>query len=702
MQPMSHAFAVLGSRHGLLFDPQKHECGMIRFDRFTRLPPVDLRAGIVLEGKEYILPLGKGGEAFDFCDQRITPCTVAFIGLHADSAIKFKLTVTVPFRPRDAAFSTTPVLHLRLQATPLGGMYRWTRKSVKPEKITLFLEIGGERMDRVESGTDSLDLRFESVRSMSYAGMPDVWQAKEEKVAQTDRLVALRGERRGTRFQREVALKPRDPDTLDVAWCAWSEPVLEVQGVRFPFKYTERFASLADVAAWARENPDALPRNAARVDGIVRDNTCSQSVNNLMVQTLHSWLIDSWWGVKDGRDWFSVWEGSCYFHSTVDVEYTQTPFYLAVWPELLGIELDWWPEYSKPGETAIGERGKGTLFLSHDMGAHATANGQIYSHDMEVEEATNYVLMAFVHWKRTGDERIVRKHAETIRKYLEFCVACDTTGNGVPDLGVANTIDDASPAIQFGKEQMYLGVKTLAAFVAGSDMMALVDAKDASDRYAIQADRIRRTIHHHGWNRDHFNTLLRADGELTNPWTGKSIRCEQIPGWDAPHIYTVNGLALLDMVGVSTGLHEEWIRRDLDVATARCLREYGCAHTDFAVEDLEAVESMIGLAGVAANPGWISMNMLRDISAFYRGVDLRGLADRYWAWQTTSNSQERKVFFETFCGNNLCFYPRGVAIWGYFDALAGRVIDRTRGLDLSRGYFPNMKLPRLLDATWSE
>ena len=110
---------------------------------------------------------------------------------------------------------------------------------------------------------------------------------------------------------------------------------------------------------------------------------------------------------------------------------------------------------------------------------------------------------------------------------------------------------------------------------------------------------------------------------------------------------------------------------------------------------------MRGLAGTARNPGWISMNMLRDIAAFYRGVDLRALADRYWAWQTTTNAQEPKIFFETFNGNNLCFYPRGVACWGTFDALAGLVIDRALGCDEAVPAFPQIRVPRLFDADWA-
>jgi hypothetical protein len=124
-------------------------------------------------------------------------------------------------------------------------------------------------------------------------------------------------------------------------------------------------------------------------------------------------------------------------------------------------------------------------------------------------------------------------------------------------------------------------------------------------------------------------------------------------------------------------------------------------HTDYQNTRLAGNDRMAGLAGVALDPGWISMNMVRDMAAFYRGVDLRWLADRYWDWQVTTNTQEPKLFFETFGGNNLCFYPRGVAIWGFFDALAGRVVDRAAGREKATLPFAQILVPLLDTADWT-
>lgn len=702
MQLMADAVAVLGSRHGVVIDPAHAQCRIIRFDPFDKAPRFKLAAGAIINGKRYVLPLGGQGERFDFYDQRISPCTISMMAVHATSNVKVKLTIAAPFRPRDTEFSTTPVLDVRLTAEALPGHYRWTKKTVEADQVELFLAWEGETLDCVPAGDRDVDMRFESTRrAAAPRNASSSSEVKMEPLAQHDRLVLLSGRRDGCEF-RQVS-SAAAPAELHVAWCTWSEPVLEVQQQRVPFRYARKFTGLNVVCDWARANPDAIAANAETVDRIVGDNDCSLSVNNLLAQTLHSWLINTWWATAGQREWFSVCEGNCYFHSTVDVEYTQAPFYLSVWPELLGIELDWWPEFSKDGAAAIGERGAGTKYLSHDMGQFATANGQVYPHDMEVEEVSNYIILSYAYWRRMGDDGYVRKHIDTIRAYMDFIRACDTTGNGVPDIGMANTIDDASPAIQFGKEQIYLAVKAMAAFVVGAAMLKHADPGEGTTAYEAQADAIRSVISQKGWLGDHFATLLTRSGYIVNPWSGVGSDCAEIPGWDAAHIYTVNGMAVLDMVGLDLGINRQWITKDLQVATQRCLSRYGCTHSDYVPEEVTAIEQPTGgLAGMAASPGWVSMNMLRDIAAFYRGVDLRYLSDRYWEWQTTTNSQDPAMFFETFKGSFLSWYPRGVAIWGYFDALAGRVIDKVAGIDETRGGIPQVRAPRLIDAEWAK
>jgi hypothetical protein len=335
------------------------------------------------------------------------------------------------------------------------------------------------------------------------------------------------------------------------------------------------------------------------------------------------------------------------------------------------------------------------------VGRYAAAAGQAYTHEMEVEEIANYIVMAYGFYRRTGNDALLRAHGATIAGCLAFLAAADTAGTGVPDRGVANTLDDASPAIQFGRSQVYLAVKTLAAFKAGAEILELLGRADRARACRQRAARVRALIRKKGWRKDHFAVLMDKRGrELVDPETRRKVSVAELPGWDAAHIYTANGLAVLDMVGLDLGLDRRKICRDLRTAAAKCLREYGCVHTDFDPRQLAKLESLRGLPRAARNPGWISSNMLRDLAAYRRGIDLRALTDRYWEWQATANTQEAKLFYESFCGNDSCFYPRGVAIWGCFEALAGLVLDAVGGIDRAAGPLAQVRVPRLFDAAW--
>ncbi len=700
MQLISDAVAVLGSRHGLLFNPHARETKLIRFDRFDESPAFSFRAGLRVDGRELIFPLSNDGELFRLLDQRISPCASTLIGLDPTSGLKIRLSFVTPFRPRDADFSTTPALGIELAVEPIGGQFRWEKVPTRlPAEVDVFLEIRGDVFEIAHIDERCLELNFSTEVRPSYD--PSNSAPNPSRVFQRDRLVALSGSLVGTTFLKKIV--PQNDavnEALRVVWCTWSDPILRVKEVLTPFRYTRRFKRLEDVETWAKKEGGSIFENASKVDGIVAKATVGISVHHLLAQTLHSWLACSWWTLRSTSEWFSIWEGNCYFHSTVDVEFTQAPFYLAVWPELLGLELDQWPEFSKSGEELLGDAGKDTSFLSHDCGSYTEATGQAYPHEMEVEETANYVLMAFSYSRRTGDGSLLNRHADTLGRYLRFLLACDTSGNGVPDIGVANTIDDGSPAIQYGKQQTYLAVKVLAALQTGGELLRSLNRSDLATRCENQASRLRTTIERDGWMADHFAVLLEKSGTLQDPWSGKKIHWETIPGWDAPHIYTANTLPILDMVGFDLGLDKDKLRQDLVTSTARCLREYGCVHTDFDRGALAALSQHSGLAGASRNPGWISMNITRDLAAFYRGIDLRNLTERYWEWQLVTNSREAALFFETFDGNDLHFYPRGVAIWGIFDALGGIVISRWENFFRAEPKIGELSVPLLFSANW--
>ncbi|MCD8482476.1 MAG: hypothetical protein LR015_07335 [Verrucomicrobia bacterium] len=133
MQPICHAMSVLGSRLGFLFNPADRNISLLRFDSYKTLPVCELVAGAEIDGERFVFPLAdaKEGKAFDLIDMRISPCSVRWIGIHGPSNIKITLTAFIPFKPRDAEFSTIPVVQFQLHAEALPGAFRWVPKKTK-------------------------------------------------------------------------------------------------------------------------------------------------------------------------------------------------------------------------------------------------------------------------------------------------------------------------------------------------------------------------------------------------------------------------------------------------------------------------------------------------------------------------------------------------------------------------------------------
>lgn len=705
MHLMCDAVSVLGAKHGILVNPNGRYCRLVRFDRYEELPVFGIRAGIVVNGREIILPLSKDGDVFGFCDQRMTPCTVSLMGVDPASMIKLKLTLTTPFRPKDAFFSTVPVIHIRLELEQLQGGFRWDKREFYLDECEFFFEITGSPFRMKKAGQDSLDLEFTAVdRIRSKTGKKNgpFFEYDRFQVPQTDRLAVLNGNMdEKNRISLKANLKKENRAAIDVAWCTHSFATVEVKGERHPYRYTKNFRNLDSVEEWVRKNPGALPDNARKVDGIIGRNNLGRSINRMFAYTLHSWLMNTVWIDRGGKECFTVWEGNCYYQSTVDVEYSQAPFYLSVWPELLKYEIELWTEFSRDGGKLTGAEEGRTLFVSHDVGGYSQMNGQDYPHDMEVEETANFILLSYLYWRRTGDFSLILGKMLFIEKYLEFLQACDSTGNGVPDRGVANTVDDGNPAMQFGKEQVYLAVKALAAYEAAADIFDQVGIGEKSAHYKKLAGKIRRTIESRGWMKDHYAVLLDKSGMgVVHPWTKEVLNMKVLPGWDSEHVFTENAMAMMDLVGKDLGLDQKRVLTDLNTSLKKCLAEYGCRHSSHSgkIENWD----IDGFIFNAYDSSWISSNIVRDIAALYRGIDTRSLVERYWDWQTTVNTREEKMYFESFNGNNVAYYPRGTAVWGYFDALGGIVIDQVKGIDRAGGKIPQVMVPRLETADWKK
>ncbi|MBU4195025.1 MAG: DUF4965 domain-containing protein, partial [Actinobacteria bacterium] len=381
----------------------------------------------------------------------------------------------------------------------------------------------------------------------------------------------------------------------------------------FRFKYRGHFSGARDVADYAaasRWEGDGIEEKSEFFDSLFAsddyfhlDTGYLGDVRDLMACAFQSYLTNTWWVHSDaGRDWFSVWEGTWMrLHGTVDVEYNQAWFYLELWPELLRMIMDQWLLYTESNE--MGE------YLPHDVGILDTAHGQVYEHPMPVEENTNFILLLYRYWQRTGDTPYVQQRFPEVRRLVDFLVNCDTNNNGLPDVYTRNTLDDGPPALEGSRDQTYLGVKCMAAYRAAREMAGAQEAPDAdyAGRCGAQVELINQTLEYDQWLSDHFAVC--QDGGV------------EAAGREAYSIHSGNGLLYLLGAGRNVGLtsgNTDRMRRDVEGATGRTLRKYGCTHTS---DDPTRM--------------WVSANLWRDQVACHLGASPGdggplAMCTRYW------------------------------------------------------------------------
>jgi hypothetical protein len=693
MIPIETTLGRLGSRFCLNFRPQTREVGHGALGRYFDAV-ADLSIGVAVDGQRRVLPLCKAGEVFESVDMELTMTSVTFRCESRPLRVGLDITFRAPFYPRDVQTSTAPVFYVDLTAHALAPPGRPRPGFDGPVEVFL----GFDRPDtQIAARSRGLDLaytiRIEPRQQISWIDPddPDKPSKRDWKITQVrcaERIEANGGEVRvrNKEIRWRVDLSAHSQTVL-AAWVARVEdPVFERRGRMHRFLATRHHDSLDALGTWAFEQREDLVRKSRFFDAVIESASLSHTQRNLVAFTFQSYLINTWW-VEDetGEDWFSVWEGVCRFHSTIDVEYNLALLYFAVWPELLEKTFTEWADYEKPGPPD--RDGRRTGFLSHDMGACLSADGQDYPHEMEVEENTNFILLLHAYWRWMGREEVPTQHAELVQRLIRYVIASDTTGNGFPDRGVANTIDDASPAVQYAREQTYLAVKALCAARAAADLARLLRDDTLAAECEAFAERTLRTLDRDAWLGDHYAVCIdRSGADVLDIWTGKPLPAGPLDGWDAYSIYTANGLLLPLMTGLETGLDLDRIRLDLRAALERARIEYGCTHSS-------ADRSNI----------WISQNLWRDFVAAYLGLDFLSEADRYWAFEVRSNCTTPGHGFIDTCGwNGLEYYPRGITSIGLFLAAVGLRVDApSRRIRLAPVRVP-IRVPLLPFVDWDK
>jgi hypothetical protein len=673
----------LGSRFALNFRPNRGDIRVSALGRFLDYT-ADLAIGVRTEGGvERALPFTRGAAHFEYVEQELTMNSITFRARSVAAGCLMEVTFISPFYPRDVELCTAPFFYVDVRISPIRDMVHWDRVAGDSlAKGTFFLRVARGPMEcrHDESGlTWTYRVPLEGDRGVERSYEPP--EDESGRTAEcTERIVLVGGEGEAGPEGFECPFDATaGPVELRFVWAAHvSDPVLEAGGEPTVFKYNEFLPDIGAVVAFSRDEEERLRRRSGLFDSLLVESSLAKGHQGFIAYTFQSYLSNTWWTRKpDGSDWFSVWEGICMYNSTIDVEYNLGLIYFALWPELLELTFQEWEAHEQPAEVGS--------FLSHDMGEGCVANGQSYPHHMEVEENTNFLLMLHAHWRWTGSEAAIERHLPLVKRLIAYLEAADKTGNGFANIGTANTIDDASPAVQYSNEQTYLGVKCLCAFHVTADLVDHLGETDLAARCRKRAELIRKTLDAEAWLDDHYVVCIDKDAAaVKDAWTGEELGPGELPGWDAYSLYTSNGMLYPLMVGADLPLEIDRIRQDMINAAWASLIEYGCTHSS-------ADRSNI----------WISQNLWRDLTGAYLGIDYLDMTTRYWDFLKFENARpEGRCFIDTYIANNLCYYPRGITSIGVLMAGLGMRLDRVAGkLRLAPVRVP-LRLPLTALADW--
>ncbi len=673
MQLMTWTVARLGSRFSLLFEPHH---GRVRHSALGRFldRPMDLMVGLIEpDGTERVLPFTQRGELLSNCEQFERFNSITYRGFSEKYQLRFEFNIHSVFYPRDEALCTMPAFYLEMRVYPSRRVRLHEPSGETPKRVTLFLRL---RRDETEISASAqgksaqIDLAYRATLVPDTREDPTLPLPVDEhgSVPVRERIVSLNEgceiDDDGMGLKLELPVTEQDKGIKwRLVWGAHcAEPILTVNqngdGTRRArLRYTSKLPDIDAVIADAVEHRDDRLIHSRRLERLLDEASLTMTQRHLINQSAQSFLANTFWCVfDDGQDWFSVWEGSSLFQSTLDVEYNVALWYLTFWPDLLAKQLRQWAHVEH------GDEPSGGSFLRHDLGKGVDVTGQAYDHDMPIEENTDYLLLlqAYTHW--TGDLLVATELADLIDRLAKYLLWTDRDGSGFPSAGVANTIDDGGAAVQVARKQTYLAVKRVAALAAAADLLELVGWHDVARSYADSAEVDSRKIESAAWLGDHYMVCIDSSAAgVTDARTGEQLAVEQIPGWDAYSIYTGNGLLLPAMIGRPPVLDPQRLSVDVYTAMRETLRPYGCGHSSFEPENI-----------------WISQNLWRDHLGLYLGMDWPPfLAQRYWDMQVMSNTHRQSLgYVDTYINNKLSFYPRGVASVGYLLASPRLVIDR--------------------------
>ncbi|HQF38764.1 MAG TPA: glycoside hydrolase family 52 protein [Opitutaceae bacterium] len=291
-------------------------------------------------------------------------------------------------------------------------------------------------------------------------------------------------------------------------------------GLPARYAYAQFFKNLEDVLAHGLKHRAAYEKIAAQRDRELAKAKLDADQKFLLAQAAHSYLGSTELLWHQGKPLWVVNEGEYRMMNTFDLTVDQLFWELEWTPWAVRNVLDQFVErYSYTDKINVG--GKlvpGGISFTHDMGVlnHFTPTGHssyecdhlhgCFSH-MTMEQLLNWVLCAVTYAEKTGDVKWLRRRqavllacAESMRrrdhpnpKKRDGVMKHDSARCGL-DGSEITTYDSLDVSLGQARNNLYLSVKTLGAWVLLEQAFQRLGLKDDSAAARATADLLAKTI----------------------------------------------------------------------------------------------------------------------------------------------------------------------------------------------------------------
>ncbi|MBD3288782.1 hypothetical protein GF337_08275, partial [candidate division KSB1 bacterium] len=309
-------------------------------------------------------------------------------------------------------------------------------------------------------------------------------------------------------------------------------------GVNSVYYYRELFQNPEDVAEFAFPLARQVKRYCRQRDAKLLNSGVNPWRQFLIAHATHTYLANTMYIHSDIGDLWLVSEGDFRYLNTLDLTADMVFYELRMHPWTIRNILDTFSSrYFYYDQVRFHnnrrDRYPGGISFTHDMGRNSTmtaagTSNYEYEYFMTNEELLNWILCAAMYWKYTDNDSWLNQNSQIFRDCLESMLNRDhhdeSQRDGVPTMVTTyqkaaheiTTYDALDPGLKQPYENLYMAVKSWAAYVVLQHIFDHLGPPDNVSQAELQASRAAQTITDHQVN-DTDGVWLKALFDQVNP-----------------------------------------------------------------------------------------------------------------------------------------------------------------------------------------